>query len=473
MGNEATVRDRALAAFCAAATIVGAAWYCFVAWTQWAANRTFLADVGVFNALASGPWHGTWLRTPLAPDAAGNYFGIHFQPYLLLLTPLYGIADHPLTLLFAQSLHLAFAAAPWAMFVYGLTRSRAATAGAVVLYLCGHFTLSLHLAAHPESLAMPWIFTLFLAAQRRSARLFFPALALALATKEDYALWLLAWCATLLFDRDTRRLGIWGCAVCAGWLLASFAIMHACGAAEYDALGMKPAARFASMGDTTGAIALHALTHPVAIVGRVLREPLLGLLLGTGLLSLLDPRTAWVGVFGAAAFMATDDPFVGDLAYYYSYASFPFFLYSTARGAAWLLARAPESRALHRGIGLWFAAVGIAGFLLPTRTDGLRHRPFEVTERNRVVGEFLGQALPSDASVVAQYDLYNRVANRRDLFGLREEHMHRAQYAVIDQQGRAPDLTGEERERVFAELRSEKWKVVDEFEGVVVLRRAE
>lgn len=198
---------------------------------------------------------------------------------------------------------------------------------------------------------------------------------------------------------------------------------------------------------------------------------MLALLLATGLLALLDPRTAWVGAFGAAVFMATDAPTVADLGYYYSYASFPFFLYSAARGAAWLLARAPESRALHRAVGLWFAVVGVAGFLLPTRTDGWPHRPFVVSERNRVLGQFIGQAVPPDAAVVAQYDLYNRVANRRDLFGLREEHLHRADYVVVDLRGRAPDLVGEERERVAERLESSDWRIVDEFGGIVVLKR--
>src|SRR5690606_6865887 len=134
------------------------------------------------------------------------------------------------------------------------------------------------------------------------------------------------------------------------WFVAAQLVMRACGYAEFQALGMTPVSRFASMGSSTGGIAVYALTHPHVIPGRLLREPLFLLILCSGIFCLIDWRTVWVGVLGAAAFMATDDVIIGRLDYIYSYASFPFLLYSSARGARWLLDRSPGRPVLHRGL---------------------------------------------------------------------------------------------------------------------------
>ncbi|MBI1290354.1 DUF2079 domain-containing protein [bacterium] len=447
--------------------------YMWVTCTQYASNRTFLADVGVFNVLCSGPLHGHWLRTPLAPDAPGNYFGIHFQPYLLLLTPFYAIYDHALTLLTAQTFSLAAAGVPFALAVRRLTGSRLAALGMQFLYHTNHFILSMHLANHPESLAIPWIFIAFLGLLTDRRWLVYTSTILALMVKGDFAFFLLIFWLSQLAWPSQRRTAITAAAICLGWGLLATAVSRFCGAQWFIDNGMTPVSRFQSMGSTGGDIVWYLVTHPLDVLGRIFRSPLLALLASTGFLCLLDWRGAWAGVAAAAVFLITDDFIIRNLDYYYSYAAIPLLMMSAARGAALVMDRVP-SRQLASRIGLTaLVMIGVYMYRQPTRTDGYPHAPFPITDHHRLVPDVM-KLLPPDASVAAQYDLFPRVPNRRDLFPMREQFLDRVEYVVLDAQGRAPDLTGEERIRVSDRLSSAEWALIEPtpLDGYIILRRA-
>ncbi|MEO8377943.1 MAG: DUF2079 domain-containing protein [Candidatus Sumerlaeota bacterium] len=448
-----------------------AGWMLYVTWTQYASNHTYLADVGIFDAICYGPLYGNWLRTPLAPDASGNYFGIHFQPYLLLITPLYLLANETMTLLSVLTLSVVVAVIPWALLVFAITKDRLIMFAAALLFLGNHFILSMHLANHPESLALPWIFALFFAQRIRHRSLFIVSLLLALTVKEDFAIFLGIWSASLLIDKTTRRDGAIALSICVAWWIIAQMIMHACGAAEFERLGMTPTSRFASMGTTKPQIITYAMTHPTVIVARVFAKPLWLLILSTGLICIFDWKTFAVGVIGASIFLITDDPIISRLDYYYSYGALPFFFLATANAIPRVLSwKRGAHGPLRIAISILFACASVAGFLSPTRTDDLKHRPFPITPHQRAADLVMKQ-IPKDAAVAAQFDLYPRVPHRKDLFGLREVNLDRAQYVAMDLTGRAPDLNGDERERVFKRLRSAEWSIVLDIDDYVILKK--
>ncbi|CAN5267909.1 hypothetical protein BH09SUM1_BH09SUM1_04890 [soil metagenome] len=446
-------------------------WMLYVTWTQYASNHTYLSDVGIFNALCYGPIYGNWLRTPLAPDIAGNYFGIHFQPILLLLTPLYFVFNHVTTLLFVQTGALALAAIPWTLFVHALTQNRLIAFAAMVLYLCNHFVLSIHLANHPESIAIPFIMTLFYARETARWRLFFVALFVALCVKEDFSLFLFPWCVTIAMKKETRKQGIMAASACAIWAIMAHLIMRWCGAAEFERIGMTPVSRYASWGSTNGEILLHAIMNPVEVARRIVSRPLFILVISTGVLCVLDWRAVWIGVLAAAPFLATDEPIISRLDYYYAYAALPFFFFSTARGIQILHRKFPNNHAvIAYAITPIFLLLSAWSFFSPTQTDDLMDRPFPVSSHQSLTSEIL-KNIPRDAAVAAQFDLYTRVPHRKELFGLREANLPRVDYVALDLQGTAPDLLGDERKRVSDELSSANWESVMNLDGFVILKR--
>ncbi len=463
----------------AALLLLAFAWFEWVTWTQYQSNRVFLADAGKFDFICSGLRHGNFLREPLYWNLDVNYFAGHFRPVLLLLMPLYFLADGAMTFLTAMNAAIVLGALPLTLFARDLLRSRALALAVAAAYLSNHFTASLHLAIHPESLALPGMFGMFLAVQRRRPVLYGACMAWALLAKEDYAIWTGLFGLSLLVEpqRDLRRWALATVAAAVAWWVIAHAAMHASGAPLLRSIGDQPLSRFASMGDTKGEVLLHMATHPLAMAGRLFAPALLAVLASTAFLALADWRAFWLTIASAGVFIVTDDPLVSDLAYYYSYPAIPFLFYNTVRGMANVCAarRVPPETAA-RVLTILFALVALASVPLRTRTDGYRRFGFPVTDHHRLLPE-VADNIPPDAPVAVQYDLYARVSNRPVKLPLRLAWLDDVEWVLLDVNGRMSDLVGEEkreeREELFRRLESPEFETVLAIDGYVVLRRPE
>jgi uncharacterized membrane protein len=72
-------------------------------------------DLGIYNQVFWNTVHAEPFAFTIHP---GSYLGDHFEPFLLLLTPFYAIFQHPLTIVFFQTLGIALAAIP----IYGIAK---------------------------------------------------------------------------------------------------------------------------------------------------------------------------------------------------------------------------------------------------------------------------------------------------------------------------------------------------------------
>ncbi|MEQ8822722.1 MAG: DUF2079 domain-containing protein [Sumerlaeia bacterium] len=471
--------DRLFHALLALLLLGAGAWYLWVQVTQFRALEVYLADVGSFVSVIAGPVHGAGLQTPVAWRVEGaNYFGIHFQPALLALTPLFLVANHSLTFLVALTLAAVGAAWPLAIWARRETGSRALGLGFAALYLGNHFALSMQLANHPESLAMPGFFCAFLALRARRPVLYGLAVLWVLMVKEDFALAMFLFGGALLAQRDRRELWPWAAATMGGtviWGAFAVAMMAACGHAEMAAAGATASARFASMGDSVPEIALYALTHPGVVAARFFSWPLVLLYLSVLALPLVDWRTAWLPALGAAPVLICDDALLRTLPYYYSYLALPFLFYGAVRGAAVLKARFPGRPALvAKGFAAALLAAGAVQSALPTRTDGRRHVPFEVTERDRLVPEIV-TLIPADATVAVQYDLFPQVPPREVLLPMRLAYVDQVEYILMNQRRFPSDLAdkGDEFQQMVARINALDFEVAFEAEGFVLLQRGD
>lgn len=451
-------------------------WFNYISWTQWASNHAFLHDVGVFDALCAGPVHGHFLRSPLAWDLDANYFAAHLRPILFLIMPFYFIVDHTMTYITFQNAALVAGAVPLALFARDVLRHDLLAVLMAGLYLFHHFTGSVHLANHPEAIALPGMFTMFLGATRRNRLLFFGGMIWALLVKEDYAIYTGAFCLSLLFERNLRREFlrpmVVGMVLAAGWWILAMVTIRLSGAQIYHDAGNMPLVRFASMGETKPEIVLYILTHPLEVAGRLFRPMLAVVFATTGFLALLDWRAFWLVILGAGVFLITDDPMVNTLMYYYSYPAIPFLFYSTVRGMALLLEKSGGRPAIPSLGAVALLVLLVLNATLPSRTDSFHRVPFRVAPRHDLAGEIAGM-IPRDASVAAQYDLFTRVPNRGVKLPLRLEYLDKVDWIFVDLYGRPADLwgEGEKHDMIMDRIFSGEFETHYEEDGYFLRRR--
>lgn len=464
----------------------------WVTYTQYAANLVFLADAGIFDAIAAGPRHGHFLRYPLHWQSDANYFAAHFSPIFLVVMPLYFVVDHVMTLLTVFNLCLAGAAVPLGILARELVASESRGlkvegrgvgrwgAGEwfglaiAACWLANHFVASIQLANHPEAMAFVGWFVMFLAWQRRRWRLYAGAALWVLAVREDMALYLGVFGAFLLLHPRDRMVGVYTVAAAVAWWVMALVVIRLSGSAVIAAEGNVVISRFASFGDTKSGIVLGMLADPLRVLSRLLSWPLLVLFASAGFLALLDWRGAWMVLACAAVPLVADDPFIHEMRYYYSYPALAVLFLCTARGGAWLVNRLQPGPARHLPAVALLLVAGVSA-PMATRTDDYRRRPFVVTDRHRLSTE-VARMVPRDARVAVQYDLYVKVPNRPVKLPLRLRNIDDVDWVVMDLRGRMADLVGEEkrveREELFRSLGEPEWETFFDADGFLILKRA-
>lgn len=242
-------------------------------------------DQAVWNTLHGHPFR----FTNRAEDWNGppTRLGIHVEPILLLIAPLYLIHSGPETLIALQTVAFALGALP--LFLLGLRRLPAlplvATAFAVA-YLASPAVLGVALwDFHAVALATPLLLTAVWALDARRFGWFVLAALLALLTKEDVGLSLIPLGVYIALWLRRPRLG-WAVALVAlAWVALCFAIIlpHFNGGASG---GNTYWYRYAQFGATPKDAVLTILTHPwlplAFVLGDAGRRAYLGIVLRMG-----------------------------------------------------------------------------------------------------------------------------------------------------------------------------------------------
>ncbi|MCD6385887.1 DUF2079 domain-containing protein [Candidatus Sumerlaeota bacterium] len=441
----------------------------YVTVTQYASQHFFLADIGVIDSAIAHTLRGEFLPSPIS---GWNYLAVHFRPILLLFVPLYFIYDHILTLSTLFNLALIGALYPLYLFAFEKTRYWWLAVGFALSYIFNHFTLSLHLALHPESLLMIGFFAMFLAVERKINWLYWLGACWALAIKEDIAVFVASYGVYLAFvaKEKQRKLGLATVGVAIGWLCIAGLIMHLLRPAEGVYKGGTPLLqRYASLGSSWGQIIVYSITHPWEILSRIFSRPALYvLLLSLGFLPLLHPRSLWLVIIPALIVFISDFEPMYKLLYYYSYPFIPFIFLSAIEGATGVLYKWKNSKYIIMAILLITA---ICSFLTPTRTDNLKDRPFKITEHHRLLKPLIKRYIPPDASVAAQYELFCQLPHRRVLLPLWLENIDKVEYVIIDTRRNPPDLTTQEKAKIIQILSNPPFQNIAMADGYVIFRR--
>ena len=241
-------------------------------------------DTAIYDQLLWLLAHGhdpfsTVLSRPMLAD--------HFQPGLVLLTPLYWLGLGVPGLLALQSIGLALTAPA----LFALARTLGATAALAsipaFLWLACPWVASINLFEFRPSAFAPLLLVLsVLAAVQGRVVLLVVTTVIALSLKEDVSLTYLA-LGLLLVYRGKRRMGAILALGSALWFVVATRIMESLGG--YDVFGQ----RFAgARGDSVGDALVWSVQHPLETLSDVASQSLLGLValfLATGGMAVLAP----------------------------------------------------------------------------------------------------------------------------------------------------------------------------------------
>jgi uncharacterized membrane protein len=253
-----------------AGVAVYAVLFVFAAVSHYLVFRTARADLGNMVQPIWNTLHGHFLELTTVRGHQVDRLGIHVEPFLLLLVPLFWIWSNPLLLPIVQALAVASGAFP----VYWLARkhlhsSRAGAnfAFAYLLYPATQFNaFSVSSSFHAVSIAVPAVlYALWFLDEDRLVA--FSALALlACTTKEEIPL--AVGCLGLWYAvRRGRRLfgfGVFAVGLSVTMFDFLWVIPH------FSPSGANPfAGRYAAVGGTPGGMVHRLITDPIAFVNAV------------------------------------------------------------------------------------------------------------------------------------------------------------------------------------------------------------
>jgi len=417
-----------------------------------------------------------------------NYWGDHLWISFALLAPLYRIWTSP-TLLY---LYQGFGLAAGGLAVYGLARcrlqSRTAAAVPVILYWC--YPGLIYTAQenfHPEAIGSTWLLLALWAEESRHARLYWLAVALALLTKEDIALYMIGF-AAYAFLRGERRRAIVLALVSVGYFVLAMKVLLP----AFNGVGFFRA----SGGYWFSALAANK-TNPTFYLNAFLRPDgqtyAWDLLWPVVFLPLAHP--VMLVLLAAPAFVVNNlaGAYLVSVHYHYLYGIIPGIFAATVATLATLerlATRWLRPTWLRRTVSV--VALGL--ILLPTVRFQVLHRqssdsyagmarrlrPYD-SEKVHLIHEIIAR-IPEDAKVSASHNLVPFLANRDWIFMF--PNPWRIMYWGIDGENLpSPDLVdtlfidthaiGPEYSQLMRGIIADGWDIKKDEMGVVLARRVD
>ena len=164
-------------------------------------------DLSIFDYAMSSTMKGDIMAEPFHGFGWGSHLAIHFTPVLFLLAPLYLVFKGPLFLLYIQVLGVGAAAIPLYLIAKHKFRNTKTALAAALIYLAYRPLLNgLTYDFHPEMFFPLFIFgSYYFLTVRNKNFLFFLFIILALAIKEDFAIYTFFYCLWLARRMEWKK----------------------------------------------------------------------------------------------------------------------------------------------------------------------------------------------------------------------------------------------------------------------------
>jgi uncharacterized membrane protein len=399
-------------------------------------------DLGIFDQAV---WHLSRFEVPASSiRGLSNIFGDHFFPIIALFVPLYWINPGPAILISAQAALFAASCVPVYMFARARLPSPASF-GVTVAYGCfWGIQRAAAFDVHETAFAPLAVGAAILAMDRSRWRLFWLSVAVMLLIKEDHIA-LLGGFGAYLFIRGERRRGL--TAIVAS--VAAFVLIIRVVVPAFN-----DANTYGYAGAYTEVLARPWLLPWFAVTPIVKLQTALLWFAPFAFLSLLSPLAIVIVPFALTRFLS-DSPTHWGTVFHYSAPIAPIVAMSAVDGIA-RIARQLEEHGARRLITGAVGASVLLSAVLPGRQPMWRifaSDHYALTEAAQVGGMLL-QAIPSNASIVAQAAVVPHVSLRDRIY-------------VLD--SRAPDA-----DYVIASEVLNPWPAVDfaELNSLLEARRA-
>jgi uncharacterized membrane protein len=353
-----------------------------------------------------------------SPLVETNHYRYHFTPLLTALAPVTLLCKYPIPLVTIYMLALALCPLP----LFRLARMRGVPGSLAfaigVLFFANHFVGSVQLAYHFETLfILGMLCTIVFSTDARGSAFWLSAAA-TLLVKEDAA----AWCACYgvycwshrseLLRRRGRNLFIISCGALTVTLVTITLL-----ALGNDNSAMFYLKRAGGVGLSWSAVFSFAM-----------------LVLSTGGLCLMGKRSMILAAVPAVMLLSSYS-FTRELKYYYSYPFLPFLFLASVQGARraydWLSVQA-SANAAQAILAAWIVVVAAGQFLLPTRTDGYRRLPADVTAHDELRLQVAREKLSANAPTVIQFGLWGITPKRDDAVQLSKANLTPGRYVFAD-----------------------------------------
>ena len=244
-------------------------------------------DLAIYNQAMFNTIHGRIMELSIHPN---NYFGDHFEPILFLLVPFYALVQHPLTLVFLQTIMIAVTVWP----IYKIAQKFLTGYWPTFMVASWLFNPFVHSASMFEFHALVFSACLLIwAIYFYKYERYLPwliTIGLVLLTREDAALSVIAFSFIALIEKKHWR-----------WYLPTFIV-----AVVYFVLSMKLITYLSPdnhykfityyqwLGNTPKEIIINALIHPWLVLIKLFRFQnfilLLSLLMPTAFIALYRPK---------------------------------------------------------------------------------------------------------------------------------------------------------------------------------------
>lgn len=366
--------------------------------------------------------HGRWLHYPFLEQ---NIFGAHLYVIIFLLLPIYALLQHPLALLFLQSLFLGLAAYPLYLFAkLFLNRTFALIVSLVYLLYPSIGFINLF-EAHFEIYEIFFLFFALYFFERQHFRNFMIFLLLTLSCKENASLVVFMFG---LYGWLRRRPRPWILApLCLGatwfWLAVKIVIPHFAKDATLYQEGFIFSIYYKHLGSNIGEMLKNIALHPVQIGQYVLagekKMYLLRLLSPLGFLGFLSPAAMLMGVPILLQNLLSSAWTHAQIQYQYVCLLIPFIFSSTVLGIRRLLTY--KNMFVYRWGIVWFLLISVAvsGFFLKApQWYFLRYRQNFLVDVFDKEKDKLVRLIPERAPVMATFQFLPRLSSRSDLSSL-------------------------------------------------------
>ncbi|MFH0731401.1 MAG: DUF2079 domain-containing protein [Candidatus Omnitrophota bacterium] len=396
--------------------------FCYLSFLKYYAFGYFDWDFASDLTILYNSAHGRLLYYPFLEQ---NIFGAHLYLIIFFIIPIYAVFQHPLTLLFLQSLFLGLAAYPLYLFAASKLDRPFALAVSLAYLLYPSIGFINLFETHFEIYEIFFLFFAILYFERGNFKKFMIFILLALLCKENVSLVVFMFGFYGILRRRSLRWIVTPLLLGAGWFFLAVKIVIPYFAKDSNLYqeGFIFSSYYRHLGSTMLAMLQTTMVHPLAVLRFAFSRgkyfyPLF-LFLPVGFLGFFSPGVLLMTLPIFAQNLLSSMWPHSQINYHYTALLVPFIFVSTV----WTLKKNLGLKAGHAYRYFFLAAflsVSIlAGFFLEAPQLRIREyvRSFSIDDAARAK-QRLVQSIPPNASVMATFQFLPHLANRKDLYSL-------------------------------------------------------